>query len=227
MITQQAPAGAKEIFTTNYHNSIAPPGLVVRTTKPTAHAVGYDLSRLRRCKWRANLFMSEEIFDVVNEHDEVVGKNTRREVHRLGLLHRAVHVLVFKADGEVFLQQRSMKKDRHPGVWDSSASGHVDSGEDYDTTAVREVWEEIGLDLRTQAATGASPPRRLFKINPCPETDAEFVWVYRCESEGPFQLNAEEIMHGGWFAPEAVTRWIRERPEEFAPAFAFIWSKLA
>ncbi len=87
--------------------------------------------------------MTEEIFDVVNERDEVVGRQTRREVHRLGLMHRAVHVLVFNAANRIFLQKRSMKKDRQPGVWDSSASGHVDSGEDYDACALRELSEKI------------------------------------------------------------------------------------
>src|SRR5438094_8090411 len=115
--------------------------------------------------------MSEEIFDVVNERDEVIDRQPRKEVHARGLLHRAVHVLVFNSRGEVFLQLRSAKKDRHPNVWDSSASGHVDSGEDYDSTAVREVREEIGLEL-------SQTPNRLFKIAACPETDAEFVWVY-------------------------------------------------
>jgi isopentenyldiphosphate isomerase len=164
-------------------------------------------------------FMPEDIFDVVNERDEAIDRKPRSEVHRLGLLHRAVHVLVFNARGQIFLQKRSMKKDRQPGLWDSSASGHVDSGEDYDTTAVREVWEEIGLRL-------AQAPARLFKIDACPETDQEFVWVYRCESEGPFELNREEIDRGGWFSPEEVSRWMAERPEEFASALLFIWPKL-
>ena len=75
--------------------------------------------------------MAEEIFDVVNERDEVVDQKPRAEVHRLGLLHRAVHILVFNSAGQVFLQKRSMSKDTHPGTWDSSTSGHVDSGEDY------------------------------------------------------------------------------------------------
>jgi isopentenyl-diphosphate delta-isomerase type 1 len=163
--------------------------------------------------------MSEEIFDVVNERDEVIAHKPRSEVHARGLLHRAVHVLVFNARGEVFLQMRSAKKDRHPSVWDSSASGHVDSGEDYDTTAVREVWEEIGLKL-------AQVPQRLFKIDACAETDAEFVWVYRAASGGPFVLHPEEIDRGEWFAPDTVTRLTRERPQDFAPAFIFIWSKL-
>jgi len=86
--------------------------------------------------------MTEEIFDVVNERDEVVGQNTRREVHRLGLKHRAVHVLVFNARGETFLQKRSMTRTA-TGQMGSSSSGHVDSGEDYDACAVRELREEI------------------------------------------------------------------------------------
>jgi isopentenyldiphosphate isomerase len=163
--------------------------------------------------------MAEDIFDVVNERDEVTDRKPRGEVHRLGLLHRAVHVLVFNSRGQIFLQKRSMKKDRQPGLWDSSASGHVDSGEDYDATAVRELQEEIGLRL-------AKAPARLFKINACPETDQEFVWVYRCESQGPFELNREEIDRGGWFSPEEVSRWMAERPEEFASALLFIWRKL-
>jgi isopentenyl-diphosphate delta-isomerase type 1 len=163
--------------------------------------------------------MSEEIFDVVNERDEVIGRKPRSEVHRLGLLHRAVHVLVFNSRGEVFLQKRSMKKDRQPGVWDSSTSGHVDSGENYDAAAVRELREEIGLSV-------SQPPKRLFKIDACEETDREFVWVYRCESEGPFQLNMEEIDRGNWYAKEKVTEWMAHRPQEFASALLYIWRKL-
>ena len=114
--------------------------------------------------------MTEEIFDIVNERDEVVGQARRSEVHRTGLLHRAVHVLVFNSRGQLFLQKRSMAKDTAKGKWDSSSSGHVDSGEDYDRCAVREVWEEIGLKL-------AHPPERILRIEACAETGNEFVWT--------------------------------------------------
>jgi len=163
--------------------------------------------------------MADEIFDVVNERDEVVGRELRREVHRRGLRHRAVHILVFNRAGLVFLQKRSMSKDTHPGVWDSSSSGHLDCGEDYDACAIRELREEIGLSL-------SQGPTRAFKIDACDNTGQEFVWVYRGEAEGPFTLHPEEIERGDWFTPEHVTRWIAERPEDFAPAFIFIWSRL-
>ena len=163
--------------------------------------------------------MSEEIFDVVNDRDEVVDHKPRSEVHRLGLMHRAVHVLVFNSRGEVFLQKRSMSKDRQPGLWDSSASGHLDRGEDYDACAVREVREEIGLVL-------PAPPQRLFKLPASLETDQEHVWIYRCTAEGPFTLHPEEIETGGWFPPEAITRWMKDKPEEFASALLTIWPKV-
>src|ERR1700689_765200 len=163
--------------------------------------------------------MAEEIFDIVNERDEVAGQNTRREVHARGLWHRAVHVLVFNARGEVFLQKRSMRKDIAAGKWDSSASGHLDSGEDYDACAVRELREEIGLLL-------AAPPRRLFKVDACAATGQEFVWVYRLEAEGPFTLHPEEIERGEWFAPARLSAWMRERPQDFASGFVLIWGQL-
>jgi 8-oxo-dGTP pyrophosphatase MutT (NUDIX family) len=94
----------------------------------------------------------------------------------------------------------------------------VDSGEDYDACAVRELREEIGL-------TVSQPPQRLFKIDACQETGWEFCWIYRCESEGPFQLHPDEIETGQWFAPETVNRWVAEKPRDFAWAFVLLWGK--
>lgn len=160
--------------------------------------------------------MSEEIFDIVDDRDRVIGKQTRQEIHRRGLKHRAVHVLVVNERGEVYLQKRSFKKDTFPGAWDSSSSGHVDSGETYDACAVRETREEIGLFLKRA-------PKRLFKIEACPQTGLEFVWVYRSEFNGPFRLNPDELECGAFFKPDHVNRWMAERPRDFADAFRLVW----
>jgi isopentenyl-diphosphate delta-isomerase type 1 len=157
-----------------------------------------------------------ELFDVVDEQDQVIGQMARRDVHARKLRHRAVHLLVSNRAGEVFLHQRSMQKDLFPGVWDSSAAGHVGSGEDYDGTAERELAEELGC--RPERL-----PRPLFKIEAREETGQEFVWVYRVDAEGPFVLQAEEIERGDWFTVAAIDRWLEERPQEFAPAFRYLW----
>jgi isopentenyldiphosphate isomerase len=162
--------------------------------------------------------MREEWFDVVNERDEVVSRALRREVHARGLWHRAIHVLVFNGAGELFLQKRSMVKDLSPGLWDSSCSGHLDSGEDYDAAAVRELGEEIGVHV-------AAVPERWFRLESCAETGWEFVWVYRLRHEGPFVLHPEEIERGEWLAPAEVTRRIGTRPQDYCPSFKLLWPR--
>jgi isopentenyl-diphosphate delta-isomerase type 1 len=163
--------------------------------------------------------MNDEIFDIVDEHDRVVGQLSRGEVHRLGLMHRAVHVFVFNAAGQVFLQKRSLSKDRQPGLWDTSSSGHVDAGEDYDTCARREVREELGVTLE-------NVPEKLFKLPASIETDWEHVWVYRTQWDGPMVLHPDEIDGGEWLAPEELTRRLQAHPENFATALLVIWPRL-
>ena len=162
--------------------------------------------------------MNDEMFDIVNDRDEVIGRLPRRVVHRDGHKHRAVHVLVFNSSGRLFLQKRSLAKDTFPGAWDSSASGHLESGEDYDAGAARELREELGL-------APPAPPERLFQIAACAGTGGEFVWAYHCEAEGPFTLPPEEIERGQWSTPAEVNDWIARRPGDFASGFILIWKK--
>jgi isopentenyl-diphosphate delta-isomerase type 1 len=165
---------------------------------------------------------TEEWFDVVNERDEVVRRATRREVHATGLWHRAVHVLVFDSRDRVFLQKRSMLKDLSPGLWDSSCSGHLDAGEDYDAAAVRELGEEIGIFPPAHAG-----PVRWFRLEACEETGWEFVWVYHLNHDGPVAVNPAEIQEGEWVAPSEVSARVRSRPEEFCPSFKLLWPMVA
>jgi isopentenyl-diphosphate delta-isomerase type 1 len=160
----------------------------------------------------------DEVFDVVDEQDRVVGQATRAEVHAQRLRHRAVHAWVFNAAGRVFLQKRSRLKDMAPGCWDSSCSGHLDAGEDYDAAMVRELSEEIGLWVE-------SVPERLLRETACAATGREFVWVYRLEAEGPFVLHPAEIETGAWYEPVELDTRLREQPVDFAPAFAHLWRK--
>lgn len=160
--------------------------------------------------------MADEIFDVVNERDEPIGLAPRREVHARGLRHRAVHVLVFDQHGRLFLQKRSLKKDLCGGLWDSSCSGHLDAGEDYDHAAVRELQEELGLVVTTS-------PQRWFRLEACADTGQEFCWIYRLNSNGPFVLHPDEIEGGEWLSPAEVSARIAAHPGNYCPAFKLIW----
>lgn len=159
----------------------------------------------------------DEIFDVVNERNEVLRQETRREVHAQNLLHRAVHIFVRNAAGEIFLQKRSHLKDKMPERWDSSAAGHLDAGEDYLPCAVRELEEELGIrttaDRLTRAA--AVPARET--------TGWEFVELFITDWSGKLHWPAAEIECGEWFAPDTVDQWIAARPQDFAEGFIECW----
>jgi 16S rRNA (adenine1518-N6/adenine1519-N6)-dimethyltransferase len=159
---------------------------------------------------------SGEIFDVVDEHDEVTGQATRGEVHAHGLLHRAVHVLVFNKRGDVLLQQRSMLKDAHPGVWDSSVSGHLDADEAYETAAVRELAEEMGIDAKC-------PPTEIARLKPSATTGWEHIRLYRYEHQGNIRFPAAEIESAMWLPIPVLEAWIKARPEDFASGFLECW----
>lgn len=159
-----------------------------------------------------------EIFDVVDEGDHVTGTATRAEVHAKGLLHRAVHVFVFNKRGDILLQQRSMLKDAHPGVWDSSVSGHLDSGEDYPQAAIRELEEEMGISGSEIAEIG--------RVKACAETGWENIRLYRARYDGSLRYPCAEIDAALWFPVAEVEAWIANRPSDFASGFLECW-KLA
>jgi 16S rRNA (adenine1518-N6/adenine1519-N6)-dimethyltransferase len=156
----------------------------------------------------------EEMFDVVDEWDRVIGQAPRPEVHRRGLRHRAVHVLAFDDRGRLWLQLRSAAKDCFPLRWDSSAAGHLAVGESYAACAIREVREEMGLIV---------VPRYQFKIAACPATGWEHVAVHTCRARGAIRFDREEIARGGCFPLPAVAAWLDRAEEQFAPGFVKIY----
>mgnify|MGYP001595519605 CR=1 FL=1 len=92
--------------------------------------------------------LKNELFDLVNEDDKVIGRALRKEVHcDKFLIHRSVTVLVF-INGQLLLQKRSRTKDTYPFYWTSSCSGHVTAGDSYEETAKRELSEELGLKIK-------------------------------------------------------------------------------
>ncbi len=92
----------------------------------------------------------DEKVDLVDERDAVVGASTLGDCLSLGLLHRAVAVLVIRSSGRFLLQRRSKKDRWHPGLWTISSTGHVKQGESYDTAASRELMEELGLSAKLE-----------------------------------------------------------------------------
>lgn len=142
----------------------------------------------------------DEAFDLIDSEDRVIGVVRRGDAHRdPRLLHRSVQVLVFDSGGRLLLQHRSLAKDLFPGYYCASASGHVASGEGYESTAVREVAEELGASLRL-TYVGKTLVRSDY------ETEMTALFVAR--DDGPFRFHPTET-DGGVFMALADVRGAR------------------
>ncbi len=157
-----------------------------------------------------------DILEIVDAEDNVVGRTTRFEIHRQGLMHRAVHIFVFNSLGEIYIQRRSDAKDKHPGVLDSSAAGHVDPGESYDEAALRELFEELGVKTEI---------RPVLKLKASELTDMEHVALYEARTDDPMLPNEEEISWGGYMTPEELSQSMESNPTDFVPAFVHLWAQ--
>ncbi|OLA97459.1 MAG: ribosomal RNA small subunit methyltransferase A [Verrucomicrobia bacterium 13_2_20CM_55_10] len=155
-----------------------------------------------------------ERFPIVDKKDRILRYANRSEVHGNNLRHRAVHILIFNEAGELYLQQRSRWKDRHPLKWDSSAAGHVAFRESYDETARRELKEELGTTV---------PLHKVSKVSASQRTDHEFIWLYRGLTSGDLVPDNFEIEQGAFFRPAVIDGWTSARPEDFAPGFLECW----
>lgn len=162
--------------------------------------------------------MNQELIAVVDKHDQFIENQPRNKVHQLGLRHRAVHILVFNENKQLFLQKRSLNKDINAGLWDTSAAGHVDAGESYAACAHRETIEELGVCVDKTLTF-------LFKLPAKPETGMEFVQVYRSLHNGPFKLEAEEIDDGAWFDTKEISQRVANNDPTLTLTFKTLWLK--
>ena len=128
-----------------------------------------------------------EYFDIVDENGEPTGETVERETaHREGILHRTSHLwLVRKKDGvvQVLLQKRSENKDSHPGCYDRSSAGHIPAGMGYEESAIRELYEELGVEAKKE------------ELHYCGTRRIEFVETFH---EKPFHDNQVTKVYMMW-----------------------------
>jgi isopentenyl-diphosphate Delta-isomerase len=150
--------------------------------------------------------MAEELVDLVDESDRVVGAASVRNCLEGGLLHRAVAVLVIRSDGRFILQQRSKKDRWQPGLWTLSSTGHVKSGETYESAAARELQEELGIGARlSKLSKYLLPP-----ISNGGLTEREWVTLFSGTSDSPVSVDPIELQRAEEFDLAGARKMIRE-----------------
>lgn len=137
-----------------------------------------------------------EIVQIVDQDNVEIAAVTRGIMREQKLIHRASYILVFNTDQDLYVQKRTMTKDVYPGYYDVAAGGVVLAGETYEEAAERELAEELGVEG--------------VRLIPCfdhyYEDEANKVWgrIFRCQHNGPFILQEEEIESAGFMSVKQV-----------------------
>ena len=139
----------------------------------------------------------QEIFPLVEEEGNVVGKATRGECHNGSkLLHPVVHLHVFNAQGAVYLQKRPEWKDIQPGKWDTAVGGHLDYGETPEKALLREVREELGITDFMPEFIG----KYVFES----QRERELVFVSHTTYSGEIQPSKDELDGGRFWTMQEI-----------------------
>jgi isopentenyldiphosphate isomerase len=147
---------------------------------------------------------AEEMVDLVDEDDVVIGRAPRREIRARNLLHREVAAIVRNGRGEIYVHRRTDTKDVFPGMYDMFVAGVVASGETYEAAIRRELAEELGIEV--------TEPAFLFKAR---YRDQDIDWWacgYQVVWDGPIRHQEEEIAWGGFMAEEDLIARLDEWP---------------
>lgn len=142
---------------------------------------------------------SDELLVVVDRDDNILDYLPRKQVHQQKLLHRTISILVYNSKGELILQKRSAKMDTYPGLYSNASGGHVTKGFNYDETATKEIFEEIGVSPKLEVV------KKMIIDDPNHYT---MTTVYRTVSDGPFKEDREEIDELRAFSKEELIQSI-------------------
>lgn len=160
----------------------------------------------------------KEVLDIVDAHDNIVGKAERSEAHKKGLLHRGVQIFVFNPKGEIFVQQRGLKKDRFPGFWEASLSGHVVSGESYHESAERELHEELGICIAPKQL------KEIIKFGEHNDEDRMMMTLFVVKDfKGDIMRDEEEVKFGEFIPVKKLEQEMKKKDKFFHPSFLHAW----
>jgi len=140
---------------------------------------------------------TDELLDMVNDQDEVVGTMPRSQVQASHSSHfRVINAFVRNSKGQLWIPRRGPHKRIFPSCLDMSVGGHVEAGESYDTTFARETKEELNIDV------GQVPWRLLGKMTPKQDLVSAFMQVYEISSDDVPNYNKDDFVEYYWFTPE-------------------------
>ena len=94
----------------------------------------------------------EEVFDIYNRDGKHLGRKEKSICHSSnpGFYHKPVWIWIINSNNEILVQKRAKCKKNFPGLWDMPSAGHVVAGETSIEGAIRETYEELGIETKKE-----------------------------------------------------------------------------
>jgi isopentenyl-diphosphate delta-isomerase len=146
---------------------------------------------------------------LVDAHDIPQGVAPKIEVHRRGLKHRALSVLVRDAIGNMLIHRRNAEKYHSGGLWTNACCSHPRPDESAVEAAHRRLAEEMGVRCLVEPLF--TTQYRAAVSNGYIED--EVVHVFGGTYEGPVAPDPAEVAEWKWMRFEALTDDLAHRPE--------------
>jgi isopentenyl-diphosphate delta-isomerase len=154
------------------------------------------------------------LIDVVDEHDQTVGSARRRDVFRLKVNFRTVHVLVFNSQNDLLLQRLAPDGVRHPGLWGSSVAGYLHAGEKYAEAAQRRLREELGT---------SAPLSEIGVTRMNDDGVTKFVGVFTATTDHPRNRIPHQVAELKFWSLPDVENAVAAHPEDLTDTFRHVF----
>ena len=154
-----------------------------------------------------------ELIEIVDENGNFTGQvMDKEEAHDKNLLHNEVGIFIINDKKEILLQKRSANKRFNPNKWGLCA-GHVDAYETLEEAALREIKEEVGLDVSIEELIPYCEKEVTIKDS---NSHITYFYYVKCnKKEDEFIIQEEELSEVKWFNIDEIIMMIKEGKTSF------------
>lgn len=152
----------------------------------------------------------ENIIPFLNKEKKLQGLTTRDFAHQTGLIHPISVIYIFNSKGELLIQKRS-----NNGLWDHSAAGHLNLGENYQDAAKRELTEELGISDAPLSFLGSETMRHRL----IPATMCHYFFLFSCIYNESLKLQKNEVLETNYLSLKELKQRLKKEPKMFSGGF--------
>ena len=170
--------------------------------------------------------MVDELIDIYNEKNIFLRTELKSKAHKEGLWHRSSQIWIYNQKGEILIQLRAKNKVLFPNMWDISVAGHVSSGEKPIDTALKEIKEEIGLNLKESDLEFVKIRKNSMNYKGLVNNEHSYVYLLDYEKDiTNLNIQIEELQEVKFIYLNKIEKELINSPKKYVPLGKY-WNEM-